>query len=165
MTDARRQTIVHRPQSTWKLEAGSRKLETENRKQEAGESVCFPSPASAFSRLQLPASSFWLPIICGLWTIVCSVGWAADRAEEPVTVRKTKEGLHFNLPADWPVEKRGGVMAPIPVEEYLAKKFQELDARLQAIEQRFNGFDVRLRVVEEQLKASSNTLQSIDRSP
>jgi hypothetical protein len=111
----------------------------------------------------------WWQVICviqavvwNLWSMVCGLpcGWAADRTEEPVTVRKTKEGLHFNLPADWPVERRGGVVAPVPVEEYLAKKFADLDARLQALEQRFNGFDVRLRVVEEQLKAASNELRS-----
>jgi hypothetical protein len=78
-------------------------------------------------------------------------GDSAERA----TVRKTREQLHFELPADWPVEKRGGIVAPIPVEEYLAMKFKALESRLQTIEQRLNGFDVRLRVMEEAMKSKN----------
>ena len=68
---------------------------------------------------------------------------------EPATVRKTEANLHFQVPPDWPVEERGGIVGPIPIEEYLAKKFKLLEGRLQAIEQRLNGLDVRLRVLEE----------------
>jgi len=87
---------------------------------------------------------------------------AADDAgtKEPATIHRTQEGLHFNLPADWPIERRNGVVGPIPVEEYIAQKFKALEARLQAMEQRFNGFDVRLRVLEEESKARQKTLQS-----
>ena len=76
-------------------------------------------------------------------------------ATERPTVRKTQEQLHFELPLDWPVEKRGGIVGPIPVEEYLAMKFKALEARLQVIEQRLNGLDLRLRVVEEGLKSKN----------
>jgi len=83
--------------------------------------------------------------------------WAEDgSAAERATVRKTKEQLHFELPADWPVEKRGGIVAPIPVEEYLAVKFKALELRLQTIEQRLNGFDLRLRVMEEATKSKNS---------
>ena len=67
-------------------------------------------------------------------------------------MQKTKEGLHFQLPEDWPVEKRGGVMAPIPIEEYLSRKFSAIGLQLQLLEQRVNGLDVRVRVAEEELK-------------
>ena len=82
---------------------------------------------------------------------------AATAKEDAVTVQKTKEGLHFNLPPDWPVEKRGGVMGPIPIEEYLSKKFSALNTQLQSLEQRLNGLDVRLRVAEEELKKQRQT--------
>ena len=71
------------------------------------------------------------------------------------TVRKSQEQLHFELPPDWPIEKRGGMVGPIPVEEYLAMKFKALDARLQAMEQKLNGMDLRLRVIEENQKAKT----------
>ena len=85
---------------------------------------------------------------------------AADSKEGAVTVQKTKEGLHFNLPPDWPVEKRGGVMAPIPIEEYLSRKFSAMSSQLQLLEQRLNGLDVRLRVVEEELKKQRQTTET-----
>lgn len=80
--------------------------------------------------------------------------------KESATVRKTEEGLHFDVPPDWPIEKRGGVVGPIPIEEYLGRKFQALTSQLQALEQRFNGFDVRLRVLEEEMKKQKQGLHS-----
>ena len=86
--------------------------------------------------------------------LAVSAGWtrasAADGmdADKP-TVRKSQEQLHFQLPPDWPIEKRGGMVGPIPVEEYLAMKFKALESRLQTLEQKLNGMDLRLRVIEE----------------
>ena len=84
--------------------------------------------------------------------------------QEPATVRKTQDQLHFQLPPDWPIERRGGIVGPIPVEEYLAQKFNALDARLQMIEREINGFDLRLRVLEEAGKKSASGLKSTERS-
>ena len=80
--------------------------------------------------------------------------------EERVTIRKTMQQLHFQLPPDWPIEKRGGIVAPIPIEEYLARKFKALESKLQALEQRLNGLDLRLRVLEESQKAKAAGLRS-----
>ncbi len=86
--------------------------------------------------------------------------WAEDAAaKDTAVIQKTEEGLHFNVPADWPIEKRGGIMAPIPIEEYLARKFKALEQQIQAMEQRGNSLDVRLRVVEEELKKQRLRLQ------
>ena len=58
-------------------------------------------------------------VVCGgAMLIGVSAATAAEdatSAERP-TVKKTEDGLHFNLPADWPIEKRGGITAPIPIE-------------------------------------------------
>ena len=90
---------------------------------------------------------------------------AEEARQEPVTVERTKEQLHFKLPPDWPIEKRAGMVQPIPVEEYLAMKFKALDARLQAIEQRLSGLDLRLRVLEEGLSKRTPGLKSSDTAP
>jgi len=37
---------------------------------------------------------------------------------------KTRNGLNFQVPEDWPIEKRGGIVAPIPTEEYISIKFK-----------------------------------------
>lgn len=81
------------------------------------------------------------------------------------TVIRTEEGLRFRLPADWPVEKRGSVVAPVPVEEYLSKKFSAVDARLRLLEQQLAGFDLRLRVMEEALKEQHRLRSSEPPSP
>ena len=88
--------------------------------------------------------------------LVAACPWAggAERQERetPVTIRKTSEGLHFQLPPDWPVEKRGTLVGPIPIEEYVARKFTAMDQRLKVLEQQVGSLDVRVRVLEEDLK-------------
>ena len=83
------------------------------------------------------------------------VGRAEDTKADDVTVTKTAEKLNFKVPPDWPIEKRGGVMAPIPIEEYLGRKFTGISAQLQALEERLNGLDVRVRVLEEAAKKNA----------
>ena len=102
-------------------------------------------------------------IVGALWLVLASsplVG-AEDPSTGDVTVDKTSERLHFKVPPDWPIEKRGGIMAPIPIEEYLARKFQGLQTQLQSIEQRVNGLDLRVRVLEEAAKKPQNGLRSV----
>ncbi len=93
------------------------------------------------------------------------VAWAADKADksekESGTVLKTEDGLRFKLPADWPIERRGGVTAPIPMEEYLSRKLTAIEARLQGLERQVSAFDLRLRVLEEQAKKDQH-LKSVE---
>jgi hypothetical protein len=93
--------------------------------------------------------------VFGLLLAGAAPAQAEDPPAEKPTVRKTKEQLHFELPPDWPVEKRNGIVGPIPVEEYLAKKFKAVEVQLQAIEQKLNGLDLRMRVLEEAAKSKA----------
>ena len=77
---------------------------------------------------------------------------AADKRDAEGTVIKTEDGIRFKLPADWPIEKRNGILGPVPVEEYLSKKFSAIENRLQQAEQQLNSLDLRLRVMEEEIK-------------
>lgn len=110
----------------------------------------------------------WHPLAMGVGLAALTglpAAWAEEARsseQEDVTVEKTAERLHFKVPADWPVEKRGGVMAPIPIEEYLARKFKALEAQLQSIEQRVAGLDLRVRVLEEASKKQSKGLSSAE---
>ena len=114
----------------------------------------------------------WFLRLFGVWLMAGLIGWAAQcpqrawavdptTADTPqdVTVERTSERLHFKVPADWPIEKRGGVTAPIPIEEYLARKFKALEGSVQSMEQRVNGLDLRLRVVEEEKKKQTSGLK------
>jgi len=46
---------------------------------------------------------------------------------------KKKNGLYFQVPEDWPIEKRGGILAPIPTEEYVSIKFKTTEKEFQMI--------------------------------
>jgi hypothetical protein len=96
---------------------------------------------------------------------------APSWAEEPEAtgepgVLQTKSGLHFRVPADWPIEERNGVVAPIPIEEYLTQKFATMDARIRMLEQQVSGYDLRLRVLEEANRSGgASRLRSGEGSP
>lgn len=108
-----------------------------------------------------------VPGIALLWCLCGSVVWvgAEEPSAEPVTVRKTKDGLQFQVPPDWPIETRGGITAPIPIEEYLGQKFKAIERQLQALEQRQGTFAIRLQALEEEMKQQREALQSKEQSP
>ena len=89
---------------------------------------------------------------------------SADEQNTNATVVKNEDGLRFKVPSDWPVEKRGSIVAPIPVEEYLSKKFSAVETRLRQLEQQMASFDLRLRVIEEAVK-EQNRLRSSEAAP
>ena len=92
--------------------------------------------------------------------------WAEDGFGSAI-VQKRVEGVMYTLPADWPIERRDGITGPIPVEQYLGRKFDALDERLKLIEQRISGFDLRLRILEQgdavPSSVGSGQLRSIER--
>jgi peptidoglycan hydrolase CwlO-like protein len=69
--------------------------------------------------------------VCGL--MITSLRSAST--EEDNKVKRVEKGLRFNVPEDWPVEERNGVVAPVPVEEYLESKFKDITSQLESIKQ------------------------------
>jgi len=63
---------------------------------------------------------------------------------------KSKSGLNFNVPEDWPIEKRGGILGPIPTEEYMVIKFTEVEEEFQVIKA-----DSTTKIEELQLRIDS----------
>ena len=109
--------------------------------------------------------SVWVVLV---GQIPLRLGWAEetrprDESPDDEVVVKSIEGHHLLLPKDWPVEKRDGRLVPIPIEEYLSRKFraieqtlQQFGARLGALEKRLGEFEqrdkalqIRLRLLEE----------------
>jgi len=62
-------------------------------------------------------------------TLILCGDSSAEQKDGKATVRKSKNNLNFQIPEDWPIEERGGLVAPIPAEEYLAMKFENLELR------------------------------------
>ncbi len=113
--------------------------------------VCLPGAAGLVRGLI--AWGILVFVVTGLQAEDVGVGplaWAEDAAAaKPLMQRKAVKGVTFVLPPDWPIEERDGFTAPIPIEEYLARKFRTIESRLQMLEQRLSGFDLRLRILEQ----------------
>ena len=72
--------------------------------------------------------------------------------------------LNFQLPEDWPIGKRGGLISPIPIEEYVSIKFAEIEKEFQAIKDEFSekfiGLQSNLKNIEEGLSKEIKKRQS-----
>ena len=60
----------------------------------------------------------------------------------------TRNGLRFNVPADWPIEQHGSAVGPISVEDYIVRKFKLMQSRMEADEQRLGVLERRLKALE-----------------
>lgn len=99
-----------------------------------------------------------------LWGLALWAALAAPAAVEPAeddvetveatppTVVRTSDGLKFTVPPDWPIERRSGVVGPIPIEEYLARKFNALDKKIQTLEQKLISLESKVGTLETQGK-------------
>ena len=56
-------------------------------------------------------------------------------------VVQTPEGLNFRVPEDMPVEKKNGIEAPAPFDEYMYGKFKQIDSRLESIEKKLDNIE------------------------
>ncbi len=74
-----------------------------------------------------------LLLALAVWGVLTGMRQNAGAAEPKS--QRTQEGLHFTVPEEWPIEKRGGVLSPMPVEEYVVKRFQESESRITTISQ------------------------------
>ena len=78
----------------------------------------------------------------------CPAVFAKDN-DDPVIV---KNRLRFAVPEDWPIEKRGGIVAPIPMEEYLIIKFKAVESQFDSIDQDTAGKFNEIKSLIESLK-------------
>ncbi len=69
----------------------------------------------------------------------------------------TKEGLHFNIPADMPVITRDGLTQPVNFDEYLYVKYRQLQDEMKLMGTKLDGLsdklDRILKVVDEKSRA------------
>ena len=77
----------------------------------------------------------------------------AEESEELLEIHyrtvTTKEGLSFRVPEDMPIETRNGIVAPIPFEEYVYAKFQQIDGRLRKISTKLDEIEKILIFLKE----------------
>lgn len=99
---------------------------------------------------------FVLIVSMGLIFIMCANNYAQSS--------KKVGKLNFQVPEDWPIEKRGGLMTPIPTEEYMLSKFKEIEKEFQTIgedfSEAFKSFESDLKSIEEGLSKEIKKRQS-----
>ena len=87
---------------------------------------------------------------------LCFMLAANSYAQEEPTITKTQKGLRFNVPEDWPIEERGGVVAPIPVEEYISIKFKDIYSQIDSIKQDLSQKFEEINLAIEDFKSDTN---------
>ncbi len=112
------------------------------------------------------AQRVWLAPGCALLALgmaLSSIAAAEDTTLSDDTVTVRTEGAHrLLLPNDWPVEQKDGLVNPVPVEQYLSMKFDQVASRLEEIMQRMAAIDQRLRSVEEAQKTLQARLRALE---
>jgi hypothetical protein len=116
--------------------------------------------------MRCPRSVFTLAIFSAL--VCCGLSHAADTAKSESDDKNfdyqtvtTKEGLNFRVPEDMPIQKKDGIVAPVPFDEYMYGKFKKMDARLDHIEQQLTSIEKTLQEMKQSqpkvLKAGGNS--------
>jgi hypothetical protein len=65
----------------------------------------------------------------------------------------TKEGLTFSIPSDMPIERKDGLVQPIPFEEYLYFRFKKMEERMDQLDRRLDDFEGRLMAKLNEIQA------------
>ncbi len=91
---------------------------------------------------------------------------SAFAKEEPLTdaevVVKTEGAHRLLLPKDWPVEHKDGRIAPVPIEEYLSLKFDQVRDGFAAMDRRLERIERRLQQIEEDQRAFEQRMRFLE---
>src|SRR3990167_8688118 len=92
-----------------------------------------------------PSNRIWMRIgYVSLFVLATSsiVSRAADNdvITDSEVVIKHEGGHRLLLPKDWPIEHEHGVISPVPVEQYLSLKFDQVQERFNRIDKRIEAF-------------------------
>ena len=64
----------------------------------------------------------------------------------------TKEGLVFRIPSDMPIERRAGILSPVPFEEYLYIKFKKIEEKLVEVDKKLSETDKKIDRMDKALQ-------------
>ncbi len=90
------------------------------------------------------------------------LGWADETETTKMTeeMKKyrfetvtTKEGFRFSIPSDMPIERKDGLVTPIPFDEYLYIKFKMLEERIGKMEKHLDDMEKNILSKLAELKA------------
>ncbi len=96
-----------------------------------------------------------------------AVGQEEKKEEEGFeykTLIRTVNGINFDIPEDRPIEKRGGIVAPMEVDKYVALKFSKLEERLQNMEDSIKRIEEELNLIRDDMKFFKEEGESLKES-
>ena len=99
--------------------------------------------------------------LASTWLLTAPTAGSSAAPGEELVIKEVK-GLKFKVPADWTVEERGGMIAPVPVEEYLSKKFSAAAARFDAAEKRLAALETKQAEFEQKLGALDKRVGTLE---
>ena len=70
----------------------------------------------------------------------------------------TKEGLKFDIPSDMPIERKDGLVRPVPFEEYLYVKFKKIEERVVSLDEKVKKMDEKLSSKLDELLSRSSAV-------
>ena len=114
---------------------------------------------SVIDRLRLLFLAFFLALFV-LPPLLCFADDAGeDSKDEPPNFTyhdvKTKEGLVFRVPEDMPIVKRGGILAPLPFDEYVYRKLKQMDNHIKRIESRIEAVEKKIALHKQEKTAGT----------
>ena len=72
----------------------------------------------------------------------------------------TPDGLHFNVPEDMPIQKKDGIVAPLPFDEYLYYKFRKMEEKLSEMDKKLDALTDEVKKLAEAQKKKEKALAS-----
>ena len=101
----------------------------------------------------------------GMWCLVLGFSAFVQAEEETFTddevVVKNEAGHRMLLPKEWPIEHRHGVISPVPIEQYLSQKFDQVRDRFQGTDRRINRLEHRVEALEGDQKILMKRLATL----
>ena len=81
-------------------------------------------------------------------------------------MRVTKRGgvTYLSL-KDWPTRRERNVMRPVPIEEYLGMKFDQVNGQFVDVAKRLEALDARVQSLEGSRQALEGRLQALEGQP
>ena len=77
----------------------------------------------------------------------------------------TKEGLTFSIPSDMPIDRKNGLVQPIPYEEYLYIKFKLMEERMKSMEEHLDKMEEKILAKFTELKTQIKSLEVKSETP
>lgn len=99
--------------------------------------------------------ALFLAVFLSVFLYATALSGAAEEDEEfeYKTVIKVVDGIKFDVPEDRPIERKDGVIGPMPMDKYVAFKFSKSEKRLEKIEDSIERIEEDLKLIRKDIES------------